>query len=67
VIIAAEPSAHWDRVFALLSDGEWHTEKELAMITRYPRYWIHEVSESGYLLERDASGRMRLLTAGLDH
>jgi hypothetical protein len=50
-----------------LSDGEWHTEKELATITRYPRYWIHEVSESGYLLERDASGRMRLLTAGLDH
>ena len=54
--IAAEPT-QWDRIFDLLSDGEWRTEKELATITRYPRQWIHELGESGYLLERDADGR----------
>jgi hypothetical protein len=63
VSIAAEPT-QWDRIFDLLSDGEWRTEKELATITRYPRQWIHELGESGYLLERDADGRVRLLTAG---
>jgi hypothetical protein len=50
----------WDRVFSLLSDGDWHSENELAAITRYPQYWIREVGESGYLLERDQLGRMRL-------
>jgi hypothetical protein len=66
VSIAAERT-QWDVVFDLLSDGDWHAEKELAEITRYPKYWLRELGESGYLLERSADGRVRLLTAGLDH
>jgi hypothetical protein len=34
--IAAEPT-QWQRVLDLLLDGDWHTEQELAEITRYPR------------------------------
>jgi hypothetical protein len=64
-VSVATRTKQWDRVFGLLSDGDWHTETELAEITRYPQHWIREVGESGYLLERDADGRMRLLTAGL--
>jgi hypothetical protein len=62
VSIAAEPT-QWDRVIDLLSDGDWHTENELTRITRYPQHWIRELCESGYLLERRADGRLRLLTA----
>jgi hypothetical protein len=60
--IAAEPT-QWRRVLDLLLDGDWHTEQELAEITRYPQYWIRELGESGYMVERSADGHLRLLTA----
>jgi hypothetical protein len=61
----AEPTT-WERVLDLLSDGDWHTEDELEEIAYFPNYWIRELEESGYSVERSSAGhpRVRLLTPG---
>ena len=56
----AEPTT-WERVVELLSDGDWHTEVELEEIAHFPAYWIRELEQSGYLVEKSATGRLRLL------
>jgi hypothetical protein len=58
--LVAEPTT-WERVLDLLSDGGWHTEVELEEITHFPEYWIRELGESGYFVEKSATGRLRLL------
>jgi hypothetical protein len=56
----AEPTT-WERVVELLSDEDWHTEMELEEIAYFPEYWIRELEQSGYHVERNNSGRLRLL------
>lgn len=60
--IAAEPTT-WERVLDLLSDGDWHTKDELEEVAYFPEYWIRELEESGYFLEKSVTGRpsVRLL------
>ena len=62
--IAAEPTT-WERVLDLLLDGDWHTAAELEKVAHFPEYWIRELEDSGYLVERKTSRgkpRVRLLS-----
>ena len=58
--IAAEPTM-WERVLDLLSDGDWHTDEEFEEIAHFLVYWIRELEESGYVVQRSATGVLRLL------
>jgi len=64
----ATESTTWDRVVDLLSDGDWHTEEELEKVAHFPDYWIRELEESGYSLQRSANGhtQVRLLRQARD-
>ena len=55
----------WERVVDLLSDGDWHTEVELEEIAHFPAHWIRELEQSGYFVEKNASGQLRLLATPL--
>jgi hypothetical protein len=61
--ISAEPTT-WERVLELFSDGGWHTEAELEHVTQFPEFWIRELEESGYSVQRSRSNghpRVRVL------
>jgi hypothetical protein len=63
VSAVADPTT-WHRVLGLLSDGDWHTEEELEEVVYYPEYWIRELEESGYSVQKSAweHPSVRLLT-----
>ena len=54
--------AFYQRVLALLADGDWHSEAELAELTAYSCLWVAELRRTGHVIEQ-RDGQLRLLAS----
>jgi hypothetical protein len=58
--------AAYERVKAVLADGEWHSLEELKQVSSFPERWLEELRRDGLLMEDRQGGKVALNRSGTD-
>jgi hypothetical protein len=57
----------YERVKAVLADGEWHTIEELKEVSMFPERWVEELRRDGLEVRQDKDEGKVALVGGTAH